>query len=178
MRFDDFDIRLITYDDAEAFYKLIQHNLDRLKDTFAGTVSKTRTIEETRVFIAAALKNNMQKLYYPFLIEEIETNKIVGFIDLKNINWDIPKTEIGYFIHKEYEGKGIAGNALKTIIGFCFDQLKMSKLFLRTTISNIGSQRVAEKNGFQKEGFVRRDYKTASGEIVDLLYYGLINNNL
>ena len=178
MRFDDFDIQLITYDDAEAFYKLIQHNLDRLKDTFAGTVSKTRTIEETKAFIVVALENNMQKLYYPFLIKETATNKIVGFIDLKNINWDIPKTEIGYFIHKDYEGKGIASNALKMIISFCFDDLKMSKLFLRTTKGNIGSQKVAEKNGFQKEGFVRRDYKTASGEIVDLLYYGLINNDL
>jgi len=102
----------------------------------------------------------------------------VGFIDLKNINWNIPKTEIGYFVNRDDEGKGISSNALKMIIGFCFNELKMSKLFLRTTKSNLGSQRVAEKNGFEKEGFVKRDYKTASGEIVDLLYYGLINNNL
>ena len=178
MRFDEYDIQLITINDAEAFYNLIQHNLDRLKDTFAGTVSKTRTIQETKAFILVALKNNIQKLYYPFLIKEVSTKSILGFIDLKNINWDIPKTEIGYFIHKEYEGRGITSKALKMMIGFCFGKLKMSKLFLRTTKNNVGSQKVAVKNGFQKEGFIRRDYKTASGEIVDLLYYGLINKEL
>ncbi len=178
MRFDQFDIQLIARNDSEAFYDLIQHNLDRLKDTFAGTVSKTTTINETKMFIDVALKNNTKKLYYPFLIREISTTKIVGFIDLKNINWDIPKTEIGYFIDIDYEGKGISSNALKMMIGFCFNNLKMSKLFLRTTKSNIGSQKVAEKNDFEKEGFVKRDYRTASGEIVDLLYFGLVNNDL
>jgi len=67
MRFDNFTIELITLKDAEAFYNLIQHNLDRLKDTFAGTVSKTMTIDKMRMFIDAALKNNNEKLYYPFL---------------------------------------------------------------------------------------------------------------
>ena len=29
-----------------------------------------------------------------------------------------------------------------------------------------------EKCGFEKEGLIRRDYKTTSGELVDLIYYG------
>jgi RimJ/RimL family protein N-acetyltransferase len=47
-------------------------------------------------------------------------------------------------------------------------------VFLRTHESNVGSRKVAERNGFKVEGIIRKDYKTTKGEIVDLLYYGKI----
>jgi len=176
MQFDNYKLRLITKNDVHSFYKLIQNNLEKLEDTFAGTVSKTRTLEETKEFIDSALNKIVLKLYYPFVIIEKSSDNIIGLIDLKNINWDIPKTEIGYFIDSNYEGKGVSTRSLSAIVGYSFNELKMNKLFLRTTKSNIGSQRVAEKNGFEKEGFIKKDYKTTNGEVVDLIYYGLIPN--
>jgi ribosomal-protein-alanine N-acetyltransferase len=35
---------------------------------------------------------------------------------------------------------------------------------------------VAEKNGFILEGIIRSDYKTTSGVVVDLMYYGLLKS--
>jgi RimJ/RimL family protein N-acetyltransferase len=52
----------------------------------------------------------------------------------------------------------------------------MKKLFLRTHEKNIASRRVAEKNGFVMEGIIRNDYKTTSGVVVDLMYYGLLKS--
>jgi ribosomal-protein-serine acetyltransferase len=48
------------------------------------------------------------------------------------------------------------------------------KTFLGTHQNNIAAQRVAEKCGFEKEGVIRKDYKTTKGELVDLIYYGRV----
>ena len=49
---------------------------------------------------------------------------------------------------------------------------KFQKLFLRTHASNISAKKVAENCGFELEGIIRKDYKTTSGKIIDLAYYG------
>jgi len=176
MHFGNYHIRLINNKDSKEFYQLIQNNLKRLEDTFAGTVAKTKAIDKTEEFIEDATKKVRLKMYFPFVIIDKPSRKLIGFIDIKNIDWKIPKAEIGYYIDSNYDGRGIASNALKIMVDYSFDTLKINKLFIRTTKDNIGSQKVAEKNGFEKEGYIRQDYKTTSGEIVDLIYYGLIRN--
>jgi len=37
------------------------------------------------------------------------------------------------------------------------------------------AKKLAESCGFQVEGIIRRDYKTTTGELVDLLYYGKLS---
>ena len=51
-----------------------------------------------------------------------------------------------------------------------------TKLFLRTSPANTDACLLAEKCGFEIEGLLRKDYKTTSGELVDLRYYGLLNS--
>ena len=58
---------------------------------------------------------------------------------------------------------------------YCFDYFQFKKIFLRTHHTNKSAQAIAEKCGFEKEGVIRMDYKTTSGEIVDLIYYGKLN---
>ncbi len=45
---------------------------------------------------------------------------------------------------------------------------------MRIHPDNIAAKKVAEKCGFELEGTIRKEYKTPSGELVDLLYYGKI----
>jgi ribosomal-protein-serine acetyltransferase len=97
-------------------------------------------------------------------------------MDIKSIDWNIPKAELGFFIDENYEGKGIISIAVSKVVEHCFETLKMKKLFLRTHEKNIGSRKVAEKNGFTVEGIIRSDYKTTRGVIVDLMYYGLLES--
>jgi ribosomal-protein-serine acetyltransferase len=79
---------------------------------------------------------------------------------------------LGCYIDEDYANKGITTHAFQIFCNFCFSEHHFQKLFLRTHHSNISARRVAEKCGFEIEGTLRRDYKTTSGEIVDLIYYG------
>lgn len=175
MVFDNFTIRLLTIDDLDAYFHLIEKNRERLEDFFSGTVSKTKTFEDTKNFLLDIVQRVKDKTYFPYLIIDDSTQKIAGFVDLKNIDWNIPKSEMGLFIDKDYANQGISTKAFKLFCDFCFTEYKFQKLFLRTHHNNTFARRVAEKCGFEKEGNIRRDYRTTSGEIVDLIYYGRIN---
>ncbi|MER3318449.1 MAG: GNAT family N-acetyltransferase [Allomuricauda sp.] len=172
MKFDKYSIRPLEIED---YYQLVQTNRKRLEDFFAGTISKTSTYKEAKKFVESMVNNSQENSYFPFLIIDSSSQRIIGFVGLYNIDRSIPKSEVGFFIDKEYTGRGIATGALQVLSEYCFSEFKFKKLFLRIHQSNIASKTVAERCGFELEGEIRREYKTSSGEIVDLLYYGKLN---
>ncbi len=95
---------------------------------------------------------------------------------MKNLDWSIPKAEIGCYTDETFAGKGITTKAMRLFLDYCFEHFKFKKIFLRTHHTNKAAQTLAEKCGFEKEGNIRMDYKTTSGEIVDLIYYGRLNS--
>lgn len=174
MQFENYSIRPIQETDLQPFYKMIEQNRKRLERFFAGTILRTRNIEDTERFLQEIIEKMDSRLYFAYVIIDEETDGFVGFLDLKNIEWRVPKSEIGFYIDAAYEGKGITGRALTMLCDHCFGHFGFEKLFLRTHESNLGARGVAEHCGFEKEGTLRRDYKTSSGELVDVLYYGKI----
>jgi len=176
LTFDHYHIREVCIDDLQQYFNLIKNNREWLEDFFAGTVAITQTIEETRIHLQDVIEKAKKKNYFPFVIIDSFANALISSIQIKNLDWNIPKGELGYYIDKKYEGKGIVTKAVSLIIDFGFNELKLNKIYLRTHEENIGSRKVAEKNNFQLEGIIRNDYKTTSGNLVDLMYYGLIRN--
>ena len=172
MKFDHYSLRLLDLGDLDPYYELVQKNRDRLADYFIGTVSRTKTYEEAQEFVEEMIRHTISNTYFPYVIIDHTDEKIIGFVDLKNIDWNIPKTQIGFYIDESYAGKGIISKAIREICNYCFKEKGFVKLFMRIHPENIAAQKVAEKCGFELEGTIRNDYKTGSGEIIDLLYYG------
>jgi len=175
MQFDHFLLRKVQTDDAESFFQLIDRNRPRLEDFFSGTVARTRTLEDTQNYFEEIAQRMEARTYMPFLLVDVQQQHPVGFLDLKNIDWNIPKGELGCFIDSALEGKKIAGEAMRRLIQYLHEEWQFRKLFLRTHPSNLSARGLAEKCGFEQEGLLRSDYKTTQGEFVDLVYYGLVH---
>jgi RimJ/RimL family protein N-acetyltransferase len=174
VQFEHYILRLLAMEDLETYFEMMSRNRDRLLQYFAGTVSKTKNLDDTKEFLIDMENRVNDRSYFPYVLVDNVTGSFIGFYDLKNIEWSVPKTEIGYFIDLEYTGKGIGAKALKVFCDHCFLEYGFEKLFLRTHESNFPARRIAEKSGFEIEGKLRKDYKTSSGDLVDVLYYGLI----
>lgn len=174
MTFDNYKIEILKESESEAFYNLIDKNRKRLEDFFAGTVSKTKTLEDTLKYCDEIQKRIKAMDYLPYMITDIKTNEIIGLVDVKNIDMNVPKAELGSFIDSRYEGKGIVFKATNLVIDHIVEEYKFIKLLCRASSRNKGSVAVILKNGFELEGTIRRDYKTIKGEIVDLNYYGRV----
>jgi RimJ/RimL family protein N-acetyltransferase len=172
--FDNYKITLLDEGDGDLFFELIDSNRQRLEDFFAGTVSKTRTLKDTLNYCVEIQNRINAKTYFPYMISDKTTNEFIGLVDVKNIDWNVPKAELGSFIDSRYEGKGIVTKATNLVVDYIVEKHKFIKLLCRANSRNKGSIAVILKNGFELEGTIRKDYRTTKGEIVDLNYYGRI----
>ncbi len=174
LNFDTFRIRLIAEEDASALFELIEKNKIRLRDYFPNSIKSIVSQESALLYILEKIRQSQSKVFYCFVVEEQKVKGLIGIVFLKNVEWTIPKAELAYFIDAGSEGKGIITKSLQQVIGYGFETLKLNKLYLRVAGDNKASQRVAEKNGFRREGTLRSDFKTSDGKLIDLIYYGLL----
>jgi len=172
MRFANYEVRCLKKSDAACYFKLIQDNTQQLENFLAGIVSKTRTLTDTETFVGNLVQNEVEKTHFPYIVADTGSQKLVGYIEVKNIDWNIPKGEIGYFVDKDHTGNGIGTQMLQLIADHFLVELRFRKLLLRIHEENHSSRKVAEKNDFKVEGTIRNDYKTRSSQVVDMLYYG------
>ena len=174
MTFNHFEINLLQPNEGGAFFNLIDSNRKRLEDFFAGTVSKTRTLKDTMGYCVEMQQRITNKSYFPYMITDTRTRNFVGLVDVKNIDWNVPKAELGSFIDATYEGQGLTTKATCLVVDHIVEKHKFIKLLCRANSRNKGSIAVILKNGFELEGTIRNDYRTTKGEIVDLNYYGRV----
>lgn len=101
----------------------------------------------------------------------LQNKTVVGAIGVK-INFHRKYIgEIGYFIDEAYWGKGIATRAVKLLEPICFKQLKLTRLEIIMQPANIASEKVAIKNGYFKEGLMKKVLRYKNGDTRDCLLY-------
>lgn len=176
MKFDHYTIRSLATDDLAPYFAMVERNRKRLADFFTGTVSRTATLDDTKEFLADITGRAKARTYLPYVIVDEQHDRFAGFLDLKNIDWSIPKSEMGCYIDRDFGGKGVGTKAFQLFCDYCFATFGFRKLFLRTHDSNTAAKRMAESSGFEREGVLRCDYRTTSGELVDLIYYGRLSS--
>lgn len=97
---------------------------------------------------------------------------------LGNISiWQVSRmgrvAEIGYWVRTDATSSGVATEATTRLIELGFDELHMNKINLRIAAGNRGSERVAEKLGFSREGVLREEL-FIRGDWVDHTLYSLL----
>ncbi len=100
--------------------------------------------------------------------------KMIGFIGHYRIRWEHFRSEIGYMIAEEYNGRGLVTEAVKLMVDYGFNQMKMHSLEAVIDPENNASARVLEKNGFVKEGHFK-EHEFFDGQFLNSVIYSLVN---
>jgi len=98
--------------------------------------------------------------------------KFAGSIELKDLDFRNKKTEIGYWLAKEFTGKGIMVKTTKFMIDYAFNELDLNRVSILTATENYASQAIPEKLGFTKEGMLK-DNECLYGKFLDNYIYGM-----
>ena len=107
-------------------------------------------------------------------IIEKSNNIHIGNIILQNINWIDRSAEIAFLLgEKNYWSKGFMYSAGQLLINHAFTQLNLHRIYLATSSTNIGMQKLAIKLGFVKEG-ERIDAQYKNGNYNNIIEYGKI----
>ena len=129
-------------------------------------------IHDTEDFVRRELDMYSSDLWYRWLIIDNATAKLIGtcliyFNDEENA-WDI-----SYNLGKAYWGKGYITEAMKRVLIYAKEELKIKQVIAVHAVENSASGKVIKKLGFQ---FIKEiPYECNGGTIQTTGYYYLLN---
>lgn len=101
----------------------------------------------------------------------------IGNIKIGPIHKFYSYADISYFIgDKNYWGKGLATEAIKSLLKFGFEVINLNKIQAGVFASNIGSIKALEKAGLILEGNFRKQLYTED-LCDDHLFYGILKED-
>lgn len=163
-------LRLPSLDEASALFSVVEANREHLR-RFMWWVDHNTLPSGSEYFIRDAIQKAKEGSQLHLGI--YHRGQIVGTVGFHYLDYINLCTEIGYWLAKEMEGRGLITNASRVIIRYAFETLGMHRIELRSSVDNIRSRRIAERLGFRFEGVAREACKLSSGyhdmEIFSLL---------
>lgn len=158
--------------DAKRISELVNKNRAEFKLYFSWCQQ-----EESLAAAQAVIKKNHQRLVegtmYAFAIFYDE--QIVGMIDLHEINQGQKAAKTGYWLDRDFRGRGIITESEAALIKFAFSKLRLHRLVLEAQTRNKASQAVAKRLNFNFEG-IKKESDLIDGEFFDMAVYSKINS--
>jgi ribosomal-protein-alanine N-acetyltransferase len=145
---DNISIDNLKPKDANQLHLFMVENTERFTKFFPLTLSSNETLEKSVEYIDTKAREIQQKVNFTFAIREIDTQKIIGLIIIKKIDWTNRIGELAYCIGNNFEGKGLVSKAVKALSSFACDKLELKTLQIIAHKTNFGSIKVAENNDF------------------------------
>lgn len=163
-------IRPPVKSDAEYIYKNITR--DVAMNTFIPWPYKLKDAVD---FIKRSRSNRRKKIAFTFAIVPHEIGHVVGMVGLQDIRPKHKRAEIGYWLGKKYRGRGYVTEAVKLVLKFAFQELKLNRVQTHTTVKNEASRKVMERCGFRYEGTLRK-YEMLKGKLVDIVMFSMLKS--
>ena len=100
---------------------------------------------------------------------------LVGFVITDNINH---RTEIGYWLIPEYQGRGIMTRCVRHLCEWAVSERGMNSIRIRCAAGNAPSNAIPRRLGFTLEGVEREGELMADGQYVDLNVYSILKREI
>jgi [ribosomal protein S5]-alanine N-acetyltransferase len=178
--------------------KLVGHKiyLRFLKDTDVGSLTEMHrrnrefwqryTPDRTEEFyteeyqlnrIQTCLAKMERDEQYTFGIFLVGTDELIGIIELTEVvRGPLQTCWLGYYVDQSHNGHGYTTEAVRLVVDYAFEVLKLHRIEAGVMPHNIGSIRVLEKAGFHKEGLSKKNVKI-NGRWEDHLHFAIVNPN-
>lgn len=179
METESFILRRYQEGDGTMFFEMLENdNRDHLKELL-GLVAASNEIEFVEKWVCDLGNDWKDHDRFVMGIWRKSTQDLLGHIWIEPINWNNGHFEMGWFVDKNHQGKGIVTEAAQRALIFAFNDLNAHKVTVRIRESGPyveKSKNIAERCGFVYEGLLRDTVKLESGNFISENYYGLLKS--
>ena len=165
---DNIELCRVMPKHANNLLMLIDENRTRLR-AWLPWLDRTRTVDDIKMFIKRTKKDN--EIHHVIF----KNKELVGIIGLHHINHDHRKAVIGYWLSKNAEGQGTMTRAVRLVLQYAFNKLKLHRVVIDCAVGNTKSCAIPERLGFKKEGEMR-DAEWLYDYFVNLKRYSMLEN--
>ena len=163
--------------------------LRRVNENDANEIFALRSNPETMKYIPRPLVKSIDDAleHITMIDAKIESNeginwaitykdnpKLIGIIGHYRIKPEHFRAEVGYMLLPEYNGKGIISEAIKEVVNYGFNAMKLHSIEAIIDPENFGSERVLQKCGFVKEAHLKEN-EFYEGRFLDTVIYSILN---
>lgn len=120
------------------------------------------------------MRDVREDLAYPFFVFREEDDALVGGVTISNIHRGVQQScTLGYWAGEIYAGNGYTTTAVRALVPFIFEELKLHRILAACLPENERSQAVLRKCGFREEG-IARGYLRINGAWRDHVVFALL----
>jgi ribosomal-protein-serine acetyltransferase len=161
--------------DAPAIHAAIQESLAHLTPWMTWARAD-ETVEELESFLRQMSARFILREELPLMLWRKSDGLYVGGSGLHDIDWSVPRFEIGYWVRASLQGQGYITEAVMGITQFAFDYLGAERVEIWCDSKNERSAAVARRAGFTLEGKLLREARSPNGELRDSLVFGKVRD--
>jgi RimJ/RimL family protein N-acetyltransferase len=148
---DGFRLRAIRDGDAE---RIQEGSADPESQRWLGQLPAPYTLDDARDYIEARRELAATGQCVTWAIADPEDDRLLGTVLW--FHWtEGVECEVGYWIHPEARGRGLATRATRLVTGHVFDTLGVKRVTAFAAADNLPSRRVIEAAGFRLYGIER-----------------------
>jgi ribosomal-protein-serine acetyltransferase len=166
---EQLELRPWDHRHAEELFAQVDRNRAHLRQ-WLPWVDSTHAVDDTRAFIRRAIEQHARN--EGFHVGVFEGGRIVGGVGLVYLNWDHNRSEVGYWLSADVQGRGIMTRACGRVVDHLFD-VGVNRVEIRCGVENVRSRAVAERLRFAHEGIIRQVQRIRE-RYVDLAVYGML----
>lgn len=167
---EDTELRLLEHRHAEQLFQLTDQSRESLRE-WLPWIDFTKTVADSKNFIGGTLLQFSRNdgfqagIWYK--------GELAGVIGLHGINWSNKSTSIGYWLGAGFEGKGLMTKACQAVVDYCFAELGLNRIEIRTATENKKSAAIPQRLGFEQEGCLQQA-EWLYDKFVDHYVFGLV----
>jgi len=160
--------------DGAAFQAAVNASTERLGEWFSWAHGLTMTLEQGEINARHFQQQFLKRVDLVSYIFLRGTKTLIGNIVLDDMDWNIPKFEIGFWLRTGFEGVGYATEAVTAVTQFALSTLGARRVWAEIDARNNKSIAVVQRCGFVHEATLRRNDRChLSGEPTDLMIWTL-----
>ncbi|WP_406685391.1 GNAT family N-acetyltransferase [Seonamhaeicola sp. MEBiC1930] len=171
-----FTVNPINIQDSWNICNFVNANEDRLRRYFPKTLAQNLNPDLSKLFAEKKVNQFNKKEEFLFTLQPKESNKIIGLIYLKEIDWNTKQGEFAYCIHYEHEGQGITTQSINFLSKYAFKTLGLNILQIIVYRNNLPSIEVAKKCNFTWIKTLEKEYTPPGENPLDMELFELYKN--
>lgn len=152
-------LRAVEPDDLEMLY--IWENDPQL--WLVGNTRQPLSKFALKQYIIDTHKDIYESRQLRLMIVEKKINQTVGTVDLYDYDIFNSRIALGLFVDKNYQGHGLATQALRLVEDYVFNYLQLHQLYCHISTQNIASRSMFEKEGYENSTILQKWIKTSTG---------------
>jgi len=150
------DLRPIKESDAENICSAL--SIRQIADDMIS-IPYPFSMADSKRYIAQRKNDQKHNLACVFVIERASESNFCGLIEIREIEQEHAQAELSFWLAFNAWGNGYISEAIPEVVNYCFNKLKLNRLYGYHMVRNPASGRALEKSGFTKEGLLRQRVK-------------------